>query len=226
MDKIPVFSAVIFDMDGLVLDTESTYCIAWKMASNEMGNQFSEAFCLSLSGLHSQDVEQKLINHCSVDFDLAKFGSLSGQYWREYVSQFGILVKKGFFELLELLKANNIPFCLATNSKRVNALECLKLAKLEGVFNIIVARDDVKQGKPNADIFLFAAEALKIGVDKCLVVEDSAAGIQAAVNAKAPSVFIPSVLPFDKVAAKQADCLTNDLGQLAQIILSSYRRPV
>jgi len=226
MNKLPGFSAIIFDMDGLVLDTERTYCIAWQKAASEMGLNFSEAFCLSMSGLHAHDVEKKLINKCGVNFDLTQFSQLSGQKWREYVNQFGVPVKKGFFVLLDVVRANNIPFCLATNSAKSNALECLQLANLNDIFPIIVTRDDVKQGKPAADIFLFAANALMRPISQCLVVEDSTTGVQAAVNAQAPSVFIPSVFPYDGVISKQANLLLNDLDELAQIILSKYIHPV
>jgi len=226
MNKVPNFSAIIFDMDGLVLDTEMTYVIAWKKAAKAMGYEFTDQFCLSMSGLHYQAVEQKLIDQWGIGFDLQQFGLLSGQYWREYVEQFGIPVKKGFFTLVEKLKAHDIPFCLATNSKKSNALECLLLANIENVFSIIIARDDVKQGKPAADIFLLAAKILKQPISQCLVIEDSATGIEAASNALAPSVFIPSVLPYDAVIAKQADCLFNDLDELAEIIMSKYIDPV
>jgi len=209
-------------MDGLVLDTELTYCIAWQKASLEMGCEFSKEFCLSMSGLHAEDVERKLIAHGGDKFDLAHFGALSGRYWRQYVNKFGIPVKQGFINLSNQLKENNITFCLATNSRRVNALECIQLAKIDNIFSTIVTRDDVKQGKPAADIFLFAAKIMGMPISKCLVVEDSATGIQAAVNATAPSVFIPSVLPFDEVAAQQADHLMNNLDELAEIIFSAY----
>ena len=226
MNTLPDFSAIIFDMDGLVLDTETTYSIAWKKAAVEMGQVFSEAFCLSMSGLQGQDVARKLIEQCGSDFDLMRFGQLSGQYWRQYVNDKGIAVKKGFLALLHVLKSNKIPYCLATNSRMVNALECLKLAGLDDVFSLIVSKDQVNQGKPAADIFLFAANALKVPVAECLVIEDSATGIQAAMNAVAPCVFIPSVLPYDAVAAQQADILLNDLDELAEIVLSAYIHPV
>lgn len=218
MTKIVDFSALIFDMDGLVLDTETTYCIAWQKAATEMGCEFSTAFCLSMSGLHSHDVKQKLIKRCGNSFDLAVFTQLSGQYWREHVNQFGITVKKGFFTVLEVLKKNNTPFCLATNSPQANALECLELAGLEGIFTIVISRDLVKQGKPAADIFLLAAERLMRPISECLVIEDSTTGIQAANNAEAPSVYIPSVLPYDEKTAQQANYLLNDLDELAQML--------
>ena len=216
--KLQEFSAIIFDMDGLVLDTETTYSIAWQKASLEMGCVLKDDFCLSMSGLHYQDVEAKLLDFCGTNFDLKLFSQLSGKFWRDYVDQHGIPVKKGFFNLLEVIKARKIPFCLATNSRKLNALECLKLANIDDVFSLIVTRDDVKHGKPAPDIFLAAAKALNKSISKCLILEDSTTGIQAAVNSGACSIFIPSVYPFDLTSANLASHLFNDLDQLAQII--------
>lgn len=222
LSKPPNFSAIIFDMDGLVLDTEATYVIAWQKATIKMGYEFSEAFFLSLSGLQYQEVEDRLLACCGVDFDLNQFSSLSGKLWREYVSQKGIAVKKGFLNVLAVIKEHDIPFCLATNSRKLNALECLGLANLDSVFPLIITRDDVKQGKPAPDVFLLAAELLKVSLTQSLVIEDSMTGIQAAVNAGAYSVLIPSVHPIEPNAIDLADCFLNDLNELVQIIQAGY----
>lgn len=216
--KLPDFSAIIFDMDGLVLDTETTYISAWQKASAEMGHQLTNDFCLSVSGLHFQDVEQRLLDFCGENFDLKLFSKLSGNYWRQTVSQQGIMVKKGFFNLVKILKVQNIAFCLATNSNKKNTLACLKFAKLNGLFSTVITRDDVKQGKPAPDIFFLAAEALNVKIAQCLVLEDSKTGIQAANNAGATSVFIPSVFPVERLTVDLADYFFNDLDELAHII--------
>lgn len=215
------FSAIIFDMDGLVLDTETTYCIAWKKASAEMGYNLTKDFCLSMSGLHFQDVEQRLLKFCGENFDLKQFTYLSGIYWRQTVNQQGIEVKKGFFNLVDVLKIQNIPFCLATNSLKINAIECLKFANLTDFFSIVITRDDVKQGKPAPDIFYSAAEALNVPILQCLVLEDSKTGIQAANQAGAVSVLIPSEFPFESSTLDLADYFFNNLDELADIICSA-----
>lgn len=218
LNKLAGFSAVIFDMDGLVLDTEATYCIAWQKAATEMGYDFTASFFLSMSGLHHQDVQRRLMNIFGTGFNLKQFADLSGKYWYQHVNQQGVPVKKGFLNLLTELKLKKIPYCLATNSKEQNALECLSLANLNGVFDNIITRDHVEIGKPAPDVFLLAAQTLSMPVSKCLVIEDSKTGIQAAVNAGVSSVFIPSVLPVDETAVALADYLFNDLDELAQII--------
>ena len=212
------FSAVIFDMDGLVLDTEASYFIAWQQAAAQMGYVLSDEFCLTLSGLHYQHVEQRLKELCGVDFDLQQFNRLSGDYWFQFVRQQGISVKKGFFNLLKMLRSKKIPFALATNSGRANALECLEFANIQTVFSTIVTRDDVKRGKPDPDVFLLAAKLLNVPITQTVVIEDSLTGVQAASLSGAYSVFIPSVLPVDKIAVDIADYFLNDLDELAQFI--------
>lgn len=215
MFKLTDFAAVIFDMDGLVLDTESTYIVAWQQAADAMGYHLSEEFCRSLSGLHYQDIEPKLLEYCGAGFDLATFNRLSGDYWRAYVNARGINIKHGFTGLLDALIRRKVPYCLATNSRTLNALECLELAGIGGVFSLIVSRDHVPCGKPEPDIFLTAAALLQVDIKRCLVLEDSHAGIVAASRAGAVSVFIPSVAQIDPRTLELCDLTVNDLAQLA-----------
>ena len=182
--KLSDFSAVIFDMDGLVLDTETTYFVAWRQAAKAMGYVFSEAFCNSLSGLHYQDIEPKLMAYCGADFNLASFNRLSGMFWREHVNAYGIDIKHGFTQLLEFIVQQQLPYCLATNSRAVNVYQCLELAGIHDVFTIIITRDDVERGKPAPDIFLKAAKRMGLKPADCLVLEDSVAGVSAAKKAR------------------------------------------
>lgn len=205
-------------MDGLVLDTESTYIVAWKQAASVMGYDFSEDFWRSLSGLHYQDIALKLIDYCGAEFDLQSFNRLSGDCWRDHVNVHGINIKYGFSGLLEVLIRQKIPYCLATNSRAVNARECLELAGIEEVFSIIVTRDHVPCGKPEPDIFLKAAELMQVNISRCLVIEDSHAGIVAASRAGAVSAFIPSIAQVDPLTVELCDLMVSDLAQLTDAI--------
>jgi len=216
--KLTDFAAVIFDMDGLVLDTESTYNKAWQQAAQLIGLELDKQFWQSLSGLHYADVERCLLTKCGVDFDLDSFNRLSASSWRDHVTSNGIAVKTGFAELLALIQQQSLPYALATNSPAINALECLELAGIDEVFSVIVTRDDVLRGKPAPDIFLATADCLHVDIKRCLVLEDSPAGIAAAVSSGAFSVYIPSVLPIDLQAAAQCDLLINDLAELARMV--------
>ena len=220
MRKINDFSAIIFDMDGLVLDTESTYFAAWQKAAKAMGFDFPDVFFPSFSGLHFNDVELKLLTLYGDDFNLLKFNQLSGVFWREHVYTHGISIKSGFKPLIAFINQQQIPFCLATNSLAVNAYECLELAGIREVFTTVITRDDIEHGKPAPDIFLKAAEVLNVVITDCLVLEDSYAGIKAASSAGAFSVFVPSTQPIDPLGLSLCDVMMPDLVQ-ALILLES-----
>lgn len=219
---LPDFEAIIFDMDGLVLDTESTYQIAWQQAAIAMGYQFSDEFCLSMTGLHSEAVTQGLLEYCGADFDLKQFAEFSGNYWRSYVQQYGIKQKPGLDLLLEVIKKHHIPFCLATNSAEINARECLEWAGLENTFKLIVSRDHVKHGKPEPDIFFKAAESLQCPISNCLVLEDSITGIKAARKAGAYSFLIPSQKQVSTELFELCDAVFNNLAEVAEIICANF----
>ena len=215
--KLSDFAAVIFDMDGLVLDTEPTYFIAWQQAAKTMGYSLSADFCESLSGLHYQAVTEQVIRHCGADFNLQRFNELSGLYWHEHVNRYGINSRPGFNELIETLMQKDIPYCLATNSSAINAKECLAFAKLGHVFSTIISRDDVLNGKPEPDIFLKAADILNIPIQQCLVLEDSHAGIVAAKTAGAYAVWIPATKTLDPVTLSLCDTKINNLADIIKL---------
>lgn len=212
-------------MDGLVLDSETGYVTAWQQAAEAMGFPLGLEFLGSLSGLHGETVQQQLQKHCGHEFDINRFNRLSSEYWHLQVRQQGIPIKKGFFSLLKLIEAFGLPFCLATNSRRSEALHCLDLAGLGRVFPAIVARDDVAQGKPAADIFIKSATVLGKGMDECLVLEDSPVGVAAAIAAGAPCLYVPSVYPVDDRSANHAIAVLNDLEQVADFI-SVYQQGI
>jgi len=218
MQNLKDFSAIIFDLDGLVLDTEGSYFAAWKMAAAQMGFELEDAFLYRLSGLHYQAVKQAITTHCGEGFDVDEFTQRSSACWHERVQVKGIEVKPGVYMLLDWIKRNGIPFCLATNSHSDNARQCLELARLQGIFNIIIGREQVKQGKPDPDIFKYAADRLNVPVRKCLVLEDSLTGIKAAKSAGAISVFIPSYQPANIEAVNLADYTLDSLAQLVELL--------
>jgi beta-phosphoglucomutase-like phosphatase (HAD superfamily) len=218
MIKRADIAAVIFDMDGLVLDTEKTYRIAWREAGRAMRYDFPDVFLEALSGLSGGAVLRMIESFCGSGFDVDTFNGLSAACWHDHVAVHGIGVRSGFHRLLDYLNQEGIPFCLATNSTLVNAEECLGLAKLSGVFSTIIARDHVRRGKPAPDIFLQAAASLEVSVNRCIVLEDSSIGIEAAFNAGGLPVMVPSRLPIDAATLARCRLVLNDLAELTERI--------
>lgn len=218
MIQLPDFNAIIFDMDGLILDTECTYFSAWQQAADALGYQLSDAFCTRLSGLAFSVIEEKLSEYLGEDFPFAAFYTLSADFWRSAVERDGIEVKKGVHDLLAVLDARQIPYCLATNSPELNARECLQYAGVTHLFATLVCGNHVAAPKPAADLFLQAARVLEQPIRSCLVVEDSLTGLLAAKKANAFSVLVPSTVDADGRMQALADIMLNDLSELSALV--------
>lgn len=187
---LPEFSAVIFDMDGLVLDSEPTYAFAWRQAAAEFGVQLGDEFTHNLFGHHADDVERALAEKIGAGFERGRFLDLAARFWRAHVAAHGIAAMPGVDELLALLDHKRIPYALATNSDGAYALECLRLGGLDSRFCRVVTRDQVAAGKPAPDLFLEAARRMGVSAAQCVVLEDSATGLLAARRAGALPVLV------------------------------------
>ncbi len=218
MTEWPEFSAVILDLDGLVLDTESTYKLAWRSALEVMGYTFTPVFYQRLSGLQYESIEQVFWEQCGANFDVVLFRKISAEKWYDHVSAEGIAVKPGVFDLLETLIEHQIPYCLATNSLSENAERNLEIAGIGHLFPQKVTRDQVKRGKPAPDIFLLAARVLGCSVEQCLVIEDSVVGLEAAQCAGAVSVWVPEVGANQIEGSLDNIYRCNDLIELKQLL--------
>ncbi|MCF7971042.1 MAG: HAD family phosphatase [Methylococcaceae bacterium] len=217
MNHLPDFNALIFDMDGLILDSEITYFNAWQQAAEALGYQLSDDLCASLSGLPFSIIEARLTQTFGAEFPFSEFYPLSSAFWRATVSREGIAVRKGVHDLFAVLKNAQIPYCLATNSAEKNARECLAYAGVVNLFELLVCRDHVQSPKPAADIFLQAADRLGQTIQSCVVVEDSLIGLLAAKNANAFSVLVPSIAVDERMQAL-AGIILNDLSELSVLI--------
>ncbi len=211
-------------MDGLVLDTEPTFQIAWRQAAEDLGFTLDDALCRSFSGRQYADIEQTIMKRFGPDFPLRMFRERSAECWRNHVDVFGIRIKPGFDRLTELLRRRQIPFCVATNSDQPNTLECLRLAGLEGCFAEIVSRDQVPRAKPAPDLFLEAAKCLNAALGECLVLEDSAIGICAARRAGAIPLLITDQPEVVEYAADQPFLVLPSLLAVVELLESGPRQ--
>jgi HAD superfamily hydrolase (TIGR01509 family) len=188
--QLPAFKAVIFDMDGLVLDSEPTYVFAWKKAAAEFAVHLDEGFAQALFGRQAEDVERVMAEKIGEGFERERFLKLAANFWQEHIKSCGIAPMPGLGDVLAALDRLNIPYALATNSEGNYAAQCLGLAGLETRFPTAITRDQVAAGKPAPDLFLEAAKRLNVPAEQCLVLEDSATGLLAARRAGAIPVLV------------------------------------
>jgi HAD superfamily hydrolase (TIGR01509 family) len=185
--------AVIFDMDGLMLDTEPIYRAAWGRASAECGYVMSEAVRLRLIGLTVADSEQILLKEFGECFSIAAFRSLRHKFEPEAFAAYGIRKKTGLDGLLALLSSRRIPKAVATSASRSRAVPLLSATGLMEQFDAVVTSDEVVSGKPSPDIFLLAAQRLGVANTSCLVLEDAESGVLAARSAEMQVYVVPDL---------------------------------
>ena len=188
--SLPPFAAVILDMDGLVLDSETTYCGAWRKAAADVGHALDDGFLESLFGRHADDVVQALAGELGSRFDRERFFRAAERHWFEHIETHGIPRMPGVEALLASFREASIPFALATNSDGHYARLCLERGGLSEAFPVMVTRDQVALGKPEPDVFLEAARRLDVDPTNCLVLEDSETGLLAARAAGTQPILI------------------------------------
>ena len=186
--------AVIFDMDGLMIDTQRLAIHAWKRAAKEFGFTLTDELSQQLIGRTVQDSNEILITELGYDFPVKDCRNLAMEIQSEVISQRGISVKPGLWQLLDYLEEKSIHIAVATSTPREVTIPRLQLTNLINHFRIIVTGDEVPNGKPSPDIFLIASELLKIPPTSCVVLEDSFSGIRAAYTAKMIPIMVPDLL--------------------------------
>ena len=184
-------SAVIFDMDGLMLDTERLAPPAWRDAKDAIGADFDMSLLDAMVGRNYQDCRAIIIERHGESFPTDRLMGAWHVAYDAIVERDGIAVKHGLAGLLDWLEEVGIPKAVATSTRRSRAIPKLANAGLAARFTALVGGDEVARGKPAPDIFLLAAERLGAPPSACLVLEDSAPGVRAALAAGMTPIMVP-----------------------------------
>jgi HAD superfamily hydrolase (TIGR01509 family) len=218
MEKTILPGAVIFDMDGLLLDTERPVKDLWLRAARSRGWEIRQETVLRTTGVDEQSTRRIMAEEYGPDFPYEEIRGELRRLIREEVEREGIAWRPGLSVMLDKLEGIPIPFGIATSTKRETALWKLEKAGLGGRFAVIVCGDDVERGKPAPDIFLLAARRLGAAPENCLGLEDSPAGLRALAAGGIPSIFIKDMLepPAEVLAAVWRRC--GDLAEAASLI--------
>ena len=188
---IPDISAVIFDMDGTIFDTERLSTQGWREAGKQLEYLLTEEVITSFRGNNNEVISQKLIAYGYSPEMAAQAWKLRDAYTRKYVTENGVPVKPGLSRLLSFLRDRGYRTALSTGSSKDRALWLCGLAGLSDAFDVWVFGDELTKSKPDPEPFLVTARKLKTAPENCLVVEDSFNGVRAADAAKMPVIMIP-----------------------------------
>ncbi len=194
--------AVIFDMDGLLLDTEKLLVRFWVQAANEAGFPMTREHALSVRSLHRSFAVPYFRGLFGEKFDYVKIRSRRMELMNEYLSENPLELKDGAHELLDFLKERGILAAVATATDIERTREYLSRAGILECFDKTVCAAMVERGKPEPDIYIYAAKELGIAPEKCLALEDSPNGVMSAARAGCKTVMIPDLTePTEELSA-------------------------
>ncbi len=213
--------AVLFDMDGLIFDTESVWKDAFYKSNEKFGLNLSEEYRQKeMAGRQEVDIREMMKKQFpNVDIDTYR------EYMRdlvfEEIKSSKKLLKTGFLEIVKALKESGIKIALATSSGLDRCDILFKNASIEykTLFDAITTKEEVKKGKPNPEVFLKAAAKLGVNPKNCVVLEDSILGIKAAHNAGAIPVMVVDLIEPDDEIKKLTNNVVYSLFEAQNYIL-------
>ena len=212
-------SAVIFDMDGLLVESEPLYMRAWQQAASELGFRLTPAFYQGLIGIPETACSSLLVEEFGPNFSVSQFGDRWKQLWLKYVKDGELVPKPGACELLRSLRGAQVPVAVATSSARSDAELSLRKTNLGQFFSHIVTAEDVTAGKPSPEIYLLAASRLGVIPEHCLVLEDSPAGAVAGLSAGMSVIIVPDLVQPDSELSARSLLVAHDLREATPQVL-------
>jgi len=203
--------ALIFDMDGLLLDTEGLYKSSWTLCAKEMGFDLTDALYLKLIGITVADAEEVLAQAFGEKFSKDFFHTRAAVLYEEAHLRDGLPLKPGVKELLSWAKDENIPCAVGTSTVAEEAKRRLQHHNIHDFFQVVIGGDMVEHGKPHPDIFLRAQQSLGVPAEHCLVLEDAHSGLIAAQAGGMRSCLVPDLLPASDASTKLAEGVFDSL---------------
>ncbi|WP_414141133.1 HAD family hydrolase [Rhizobium sp. BR 249] len=211
-------AAVIFDMDGLIFDTEALYQQAFQAASTAGGHNLPTTLLQSTIGVPWAQSRLSFLEQMGSDFPV-------DQYGREVTDHFTSLaatqlrLKPGVVELLDVLDQLEMPRCIATSSSHSTVQSHLSAHNLGSRFDAVIAHGDYVAGKPAPDPFMAAAKALCVEPALCLALEDSFNGVRSASAAGMMTLMVPDLLTPTPEIHSLCTGVVNDLHAVRELIL-------
>lgn len=213
--------AVIFDMDGLLLDTEKLLVRFWQEAARESGFDMTREIALNIRSMHRSFAIPYLKSVLGDDFDYLKIRSRRMELMNEHLEKHGLELKKGAKTLLTYLNENKIPAAVATATDYERAEKYLKETGIFGYFDKIICATMVKVGKPKPDIYIYASSELGLEPSECAALEDSPNGVKSAAAAGCKTIMVPDLTEPDeelsRIIAAKAGSLDEVIGILEKI---------
>ena len=211
--------AVLFDMDGLMVDTESLSTEAFINSAKAQGYNMTKEETLKVLGFTKASIYQFWIDYFQgTNVDGKKLVDDHYEYIENVLYTVGPEKMPYVEELLKYLRENNYKIAVASSSDTADIKNNLEKTKLEKYIDEIASGAEVENGKPAPDVFLLAAERLDVDPKDCLILEDSKAGVKAGKASGAMVFMVPDMFTVDKECEDTADRILTNLGEVIEIL--------
>ena len=194
--------AVLFDMDGTLIDTEKYYRIFWPKALAQFGYHMTDEQVLFMRSLGRPFAPKQLKEWFGEELDYYAVRDRRKQLMEEHLDRVGIELKPGAVEILEALKKRGILAAVATATDLERTEKYLRLVGLREYVDRLISATQVKEGKPSPDIYVYACEQLGLAPEECIAVEDSPNGVKSAYGAGCRVIMVPDQTEPDEELSK------------------------
>lgn len=208
--------AMLFDVDGTLIDSEWLYHMCWRQAAEEAGCPLTKTQALTLRSLDRRETA-KLFTDLTGDPEIyQKIRRRRGELMAQQIKKYPLRAKPGVAALMEYLQKKGIRYAAVTASPAARAREYLDAAGVGKYFETVISAEQAERGKPFPDIYLLACKMLGLRPEECLVAEDSPNGLKSAHDAGCVTVMIPDLTPPDEETELLADHCFVSLEQIAE----------
>ena len=217
------YKAIIFDMDGLILDTESIESRAFEKLLKEYGvkpRPNKNGLLHEIGGADANTYYEKFKNKYNLKADKEIIQNKKRAYWKQMVEQEEIVSFPGFLELLELLKRQNFIIALASNRNESFVHLILEKLKVKHYFHNVLGQGEGRKHKPSPDIYIQTAKAIGVYPTECVVLEDTDIGIIAAKDAGMKAIAVPNIYT-KKHDFRRADLIVKSLKDINMKLLEN-----
>lgn len=215
-----MIKAIIFDMDGLMIDSERVTFECYQEILKGMNLTMDEEFYKTLLGKPLKGIYQRFYDVYGNDFPIEDVIKDVHALMAKRFETEGVPIKTDLKSLLEYLKENNYKTIVATSSNRDRVDTILSQAQITDYFDDSICGDEVTKGKPNPEVFLKSCQKLGVNVDEAIVLEDSEAGIQASYDAGIKVICIPDMKYPEKQYAEKTFKILKDLNGVTEYLKS------
>jgi beta-phosphoglucomutase family hydrolase len=194
-----MLNGVIFDWDGVIIDSHRAHEIAWEIMALELGAPLPVGFFKATFGMRNDTIIPEYTSWAQPGdtANIQALGDRKEQLYREAIRTHGIEPLAGVVPLLQALQAAGIPCSVGSSTSRENILTIMEITRLAPYFTAITAERDVTRGKPDPQVFLIAAEKINVPPAECVVFEDAHVGIAAALAAGSRAVAVGTTHPLE-----------------------------